>query len=58
MAELEAPRQRVIETRKVNGRTAQYVALRVTCGWIGRCDRPQGHRGQHGGFRSIPEGAL
>ena len=56
--ELRAPARLVIETRKVNGRQGQYVALRVACGWVARCDRPKGHRGQHGGFRSIPEGVL
>jgi hypothetical protein len=51
--ELKAALPLVIETRKVKGRQAQYVALRVACGWVARCDRPRGHRGQHGGFRAI-----
>jgi hypothetical protein len=53
MGELEAPRPAVIETRTVNGRQAQYVALRVACGWVASCGRPRRHRGQHGGFRPI-----
>jgi hypothetical protein len=26
----------------------------TSCGWIGTCGRPVGHRGQHGGFRQWP----
>jgi DNA-binding CsgD family transcriptional regulator len=29
-----------------------------SCGWVGRCSRPDAHRGQHGGFRGVPRRAA
>lgn len=26
---------------------------RPPCGWVAYCGRPEGHRGQHGGFRAL-----
>lgn len=26
------------------------------CGWLATCGRPEGHRGQHGGFRPLLRG--
>lgn len=28
------------------------------CGWLAYCGRPEGHRGQHGGFRPFLRGAA